>query len=104
MRRREVSTLLGGVAAVWTIWPFAARAQQKATPLKVPRIAFLTTTSPSGSPAIKSFVEGLRDLGYVEGHNITIEWRWGYGRTDRFPEFADEVVRLNVDVILVVRI
>src|SRR5580704_5974062 len=94
MRRREFTLLLGGTMALTAL---PSKAQQLA---KVPRIAFLTTTSPSGSPATKSFVEGLRDLGYVEGRNIAIEWRWGYGSTERFPEFADEVVRLNVDVIL----
>ena len=94
MRRRKFTLLLGGAIAL-TASP--SKAQKSA---KVPRIAFLTTSSPSGSPAIQSFVEGLRDLGYVEGRNIAIEWRWGHGTTERFPEFADEVVRLNVDVIL----
>ena len=94
MRRRKFTLLLGGAIAL-TASP--SKAQKS---VKVPRIAFLTTSSPSGSPAIQAFVEGLRDLGYVEGRNIAIEWRWGHGTTERFPEFADEVVRLNVDVIL----
>ena len=94
MRRRKFTLLLGGAIAL-TASP--SKAQKS---VKVPRIAFLTTSSPSGSPAIQAFVEGLRDLGYVEGRNIAIEWRWGHGTTEQFPEFADEVVRLNVDVIL----
>jgi putative ABC transport system substrate-binding protein len=77
--------------------PLAAEAQPAG---KVPRIAFLTTTSPGGSPTTDAFLHGLRELGYVEGHNVTIEWRWGRGSTERFPEFAVEMVRLNVDVIV----
>src|SRR5437868_5061293 len=65
-----------------------------------PRIAFITTTSPPGSPAIEAFRSALRDLGYVENQNITIEWRWGHGTTKRFSEFAAEVVRMKVDVIV----
>jgi putative ABC transport system substrate-binding protein len=93
MRRRDLFVLAGGVAT----WPRAGHAQH---PGKVPRIAFLTTTSPPGSAAVQAFVRRLADLGYVEGRNIAIEWRWGLGSTQRFPEFAAEVVGLNVDVIL----
>ena len=77
--------------------PLAVEAQQ---PGKIPRIAFITTTSPGGSPPIDAFRGGLRDLGYIEGQNLLIEWRWGRGTTERFTEFATEVVGLKVDVIV----
>jgi len=67
---------------------------------KVPRVAFLSTTSPGSSPSTDVFLQGPRDLGYVEGQNISVEWRWGRGTTERFPEFAADVVRLKVDVIV----
>ena len=92
-RRRFLVTSLAGALAA----PLAAEAQPAG---KVPRIAFLTTTSPGGSPTTDAFLHGLRELGYVEGQNMTIEWRWGRGTTERFPDFAAEVVRLNVDVIV----
>jgi putative ABC transport system substrate-binding protein len=57
-------------------------------------------TSPESSPTSDAFRQGLRDLGYVEGRNIGIEWRWGRGSTERFPAFAAEAIRLNVDVIV----
>jgi putative ABC transport system substrate-binding protein len=78
--------------------PLGVAAQQQAG--KVPRIAVLTTSSPPGTFATDELVQGLRDHGYVEGHNIHIEWRWGHGTTDRFPEYAADVVRLNVDLIV----
>jgi putative ABC transport system substrate-binding protein len=77
--------------------PFAVDAQQAG---KVPRIAVLTTSSPPGTFATDALIQGLRDLGYVEGRNIIIEWRWGHGTTERFPEYAADVVRLNVDLIV----
>jgi putative ABC transport system substrate-binding protein len=93
-RRTFLGALAGGLFAA----PLAARAQ----PRKVARIAFLTTTSPEDSPnpGVDGFRQGLRDLGYVEGRTITIEWRWGRGKTEQFPEFAAEAVRLKVDVIV----
>ena len=92
-RRRFLVTSLAGALA----GPLAVDAQQ---PVKVPRVAFLTTTMPGSSPTTDGFQQGLRDLGYVEGQNIVIEWRWGRGSTERFPRFAAEVVKLNVDVIV----
>jgi putative tryptophan/tyrosine transport system substrate-binding protein len=94
MNRRAFLAGLGVVVAT----PFGARAQ----PIegKAHRIAFISTTSPEASPTTDAFVQGLRELGYVEGKNLRVEWRWGRGTTERFPEFAAEVVRLNVDAIV----
>jgi putative tryptophan/tyrosine transport system substrate-binding protein len=94
MRRIGLAVVL---ALSITLAPLAAGAQQTG---EVPRIAVLTTGSPPGTFASDEFVQGLRDLGYVEGRNINIEWRWGHGTTERFPEYAADVVRLNVDVIV----
>jgi putative tryptophan/tyrosine transport system substrate-binding protein len=94
MQRREFITLLGGAAA----WPLAARAQQAG---KVPRIGFLGAASPSTfASRLEGIRLGLRDFGYVEGTNITIEYRWAEGRYERLPELAAELVRSNVDLII----
>ena len=95
MNRREFITLLGGAAATW---PLAARAQQMA---KVYRIGMLETTSAAQNAAnLAAFRQGLRQLGYVEGHNLTIEYRSAEGRAERFPELARELVALKVEVIV----
>jgi putative ABC transport system substrate-binding protein len=94
MRRREFITLLGGTAAAW---PLAARAQQAA---KLPTIGLLVaTTRSAASQRVTAFVQRLRELGWIDGRNIAIEYRWE-DRTDRFPEIAAEFVRLKVDVIV----
>jgi ABC-type uncharacterized transport system substrate-binding protein len=77
--------------------PLAVKAQQSG---KIARIAFLSTTSSPDTPTTAAFRQGLRELGYVEGQNIIVEWRWGGGKTEAFPAFASEVARLNVDVIV----
>jgi putative tryptophan/tyrosine transport system substrate-binding protein len=93
MKRREFILALGGAAAVC---PLAARAQQ--TP---PMIGFLGPASASAMSAwTAAFVQRLRELGWVEGRTIRIEYRWGDGRADRLPEIAAEFVRLKVDVIV----
>jgi len=95
MKRREFITLLGGAAATW---PLAARAQQSA---KLPSIGFMgqTTRSVAGEWTA-AFVQRLRELGWIDGHNVAIEYRWGEGRNERFAEIAAEFVRLKVDVIV----
>jgi putative ABC transport system substrate-binding protein len=94
MRRREFITLLGGAAA----WPLAAGAQQ---PAKMPTIGFLGTTAASGwRPWSAAFVQRLRELGWIEGRTVAIEYRWAEGRSERHAEIAAEFVRLNVDVIV----
>jgi putative ABC transport system substrate-binding protein len=95
MTRREFITLLGGAAAAW---PLAARAQQ---PAKVPTIGFLgASTLSSASKSVTAFVQRLRELGWIEGRTVTIEYRWGEGRNERFADIAAEFVRLKVDVIV----
>jgi putative tryptophan/tyrosine transport system substrate-binding protein len=75
-----------------------AEAQQ---PTKVPRIGFLATVSPSTiSDRIEALRHGLRELGYVEGKNIVVEWRYAEGKLDRLPALAAELVRLKTDLIV----
>jgi putative ABC transport system substrate-binding protein len=95
MKRREFIAALGGAVAAW---PLAARAQQAG---KVPRIGFLGLASSSTfTSRLEGIRLGLRDFGYVEGTNITIEYRWAEGRYERLPELAAELVRSNVDLIV----
>ena len=76
----------------------SAHAQQ---PTKIPRIGFLGATSPSSNTArIEAFRQGLRELGYIEGKNIVIEYRWAEGKTERLPELTAELVHLKVDIIV----
>jgi putative ABC transport system substrate-binding protein len=94
MRRRE---FLGVLSSAAIAWPLAARAQQSAMPL----IGLMG----SGSAAAQShltaaFLQRLRELGWTEGRNLRIEYRWGEGRNERFAEIAAEFVRLKVDLIL----
>jgi putative ABC transport system substrate-binding protein len=96
IRRREFITLLGGAAA----WPLAVQAQQ---PAKVPIIGFLGPGTPSAWSAwTAAFVQRLRELGWIEGRTVAIEYRWAEGSTERFGEIAAEFVRLKVDVIVTV--
>jgi putative ABC transport system substrate-binding protein len=96
MRRREFSTLLGGVATASTVLAFAARAQ-KATPV----IGYLGNGSPGpGAHLVAAFRQGLSETGYVEGQNLTIEYRWAEGRLDRLPAMAADLVGRKVDVIV----
>ena len=94
MRRREFITLLGGAAVTW---PLAARAQQP----KTPTIGFLGANSASAQTQwTAAFVQRLRELGWIEGRTVSIEYRWAEGRRDRYTEITAEFVRLKVDVIV----
>jgi putative ABC transport system substrate-binding protein len=90
MRRREFITLLGGLTA----WPFAARAQQSE---KLHRIGYLSLNS-GPSPNTEGFQRGLSQLGYVEGQDIIILYRWAAGRKDRLVDLAKELLQLKVDM------
>lgn len=86
------------VCAVLLALCVSADAQQ---PKKAPRIGFLSAVSPSTiSARVEAFLQGLRELGYVEGKNIFIEWRFAQGKFDRLPSLAAELVHLKVDVIV----
>ena len=95
LNRREVIALLGGAAAAW---PLIARAQQ---PGKVRTIGFLGAATPSAaSQWVAALVLRLRELGWIEGRTLAIEYRWAEGNNNRLAEIAAEFVRLNVDVIV----
>src|SRR5262249_12145294 len=90
--RRELLAALGGAAAAW---PLAARAQQSG---KMPRVGVLVSLS-APHPFTEALRSGMHDLGYVEGRNIAIEWRYADAQFSRAAELAAELVRLQVDVI-----
>lgn len=96
MRRREFITLIGGGLV---LWPLNARAQQ---PGKLPTIGFLGADAAAFAPWTAAFVTRLRELGWIEGRTISIEYRWSEGRAERYAEIAAEFVRLKVDVIVTV--
>ena len=92
--RREFITLLGGAAAAW---PLVASAQQ---PGKLPTIGFLGAAPSIESQRVTAFEQRLRELGWIEGRTVAIEYRWAEGRNERYAENAAELVRLKVEVIV----
>ena len=95
MKRREFITLLGGAAA----WPLVARAQQT----KLPTIGLFLGANPSiESQRVATFVQRLRELAWIDGRNLAIEYRWAEGRDERYTEIIAEFIRIKVDVIVTV--
>jgi len=91
--RRELIATLGGVVATW---PLAVGAQQSK---RIPRIGVLLFGTPDTDPNLPAFLQGLRELGYAEAQNITIEYRYAEGRPDRLPRLAGELVAIKPDLI-----
>jgi putative ABC transport system substrate-binding protein len=96
MRRREFVGLVGGAAALSSLWPLAADAQ----PAKVPTIGVLLTGNPEPEVFLKDFRDALGERGYTEGQNVQLEVRSAEGNSSLLPEKAADLVRLNVDIIV----
>ena len=96
MRRRDFITLLGGAAAwpLWTVLPHVARAAPPARSVTIGVIA------PLSLPAVEGLRKGFRELGYIEGQNLRLEYRWAEGPAERYVSIAEELLRLGVDAIV----
>ena len=98
LNRREIITLIGGVAVVW---PLAVRAQQGERVRRIGALMYLAADDAESPARVAAFARGLQELGWIEGRNIRIDYRWGGGDLDRVRRYAAELVALAPDVILV---
>jgi putative ABC transport system substrate-binding protein len=96
-RRREFITLLGGAAAAW---PLAARAQQPAQVRRIGVLMPFAEDHPVGQARVAAFLQGLRQLGWTDGHNVRIDYRWSAGDSDNIHKFASELIALGPDVVM----
>jgi putative tryptophan/tyrosine transport system substrate-binding protein len=96
MKRRQFTALLGGLAA----FPIIAKAQQRARPFRIGFIAGGVRPTPFEGSLYDAFPQGMKELGYVEGRDFLVEWRFANGKYERFPEFAKELVDLKVEAIV----
>jgi putative tryptophan/tyrosine transport system substrate-binding protein len=100
VRRREFIALVGGAAAAW---PLVARAQHPAEGMRrIGVLMVIAQSDPEAQPRVEAFEQGLRELGWISGHNIQIDYRWGAGDADRIRAHAAELVQLTPDAIFAV--
>jgi putative ABC transport system substrate-binding protein len=97
MKRRQFITLLGGAAAAW---PLAARAQQPAQVRRIGVLMPFAEDHPVGQARVAAFLQGLRQLGWTDGHNVRIDYRWSAGDSDNIHKFASELIALGPDVVM----
>src|SRR5256885_7204006 len=97
MKRREFITLIGGAAVVW---PLAARAQQADRMLRIGVCMNLAADDPEGQARLTAFAQGLQQLGWTDGRNARIEYRWAVGDPERIRRYAAELIALAPDVVL----
>ena len=97
MRRRQLITLLGGAAVAW---PLAARAQQPERTRRIGVLVAYADSDPEAQARVGAFRQGLRELGWTDGHNLRMELRWGTGDPDRARAFATELISLEPDVVV----
>ena len=97
LRRRQFITLLGGAVAAW---PLAARAQQPAQVRRIGVLMPFAEDHPVGQARVAAFVQGLRQLGWTDGHNVRIDYRWSAGDSDNIRKFASELIALGPDVVM----
>jgi len=99
MRRRQFITLLGGAAAAW---PLAARAQQGEKMRRIGVLMALAADDPEGQARMTAFLQGLAQLGWLDGRNVRVDIRWAAGDTNRYRSYAAELLELSPDVVLAV--